>query len=99
MFQKKQIIYSEKLGACRVENIVQLAASKGDKPIEYYALKPLFGTQQAAYLPVQNHQQMLREIFSYSEARELVGTEVYKQDENLKKAVDYVLNAAQNDTK
>ena len=42
MFQKKQIIYSESLGACVVDNIVSLAASKGGKTIPYYLLKPLF---------------------------------------------------------
>lgn len=91
MFQKKQIIYSEKLGACKVENIVQLAAVKGEPTVEYYALKPLFGTSQSAYLPVENHQQVLREIFTREEALELRKTDSYKKDENLKAAVDYVL--------
>ena len=31
MFQKKQIIYSETLGVCVVDNIVSLAASKERK--------------------------------------------------------------------
>ena len=42
MFQKKQIIYSETLGVCVVDNIVSLAASKREKPVLYYVLKPVF---------------------------------------------------------
>ena len=42
MFQKKQIIYSETLGVCVVDNIVSLAASKREKPVPYYVLKPVF---------------------------------------------------------
>lgn len=38
MFQKKQIIYSETLGVCVVDNIVSLAASKREKPVLYYVL-------------------------------------------------------------
>ena len=41
MFQKKQIIYSETLGVCVVDNIVSLAASKREKPVPYYVLKSL----------------------------------------------------------
>lgn len=29
MFEKKQIIYSEALGVCRVDNIVSLSAARG----------------------------------------------------------------------
>ena len=42
MFQKKQIIYSETLGVCVVDNIVSLAASKREKAVPYYVLKPVF---------------------------------------------------------
>ena len=38
MFQKKQIIYSETLGVCVVDNIVSLAASKREKAVPYYVL-------------------------------------------------------------
>ena len=91
MFQKKQIIYSEELGVCKVENIVSLAASKTDKPVEYYALKPLLSQASAAYLPVANHKQVLRELFTPEEARQLKGSEAYTKNTNLKAAVDYVL--------
>ena len=42
MCQKKQIIYSETLVVCVVDNIVPLAASKKEKAVPYYVLKPVF---------------------------------------------------------
>ena len=33
MFQKKQMIYSETQGVCRVENIVNLSATKGARTV------------------------------------------------------------------
>ena len=38
MFQKKQMIYSESLGVCQVENIVGLSATKRGETISYYVL-------------------------------------------------------------
>ena len=51
MFQKKQIIYSETLGVCVVDNIVSLAASKREKAVPYYVLKPVF-EDKVSYIPV-----------------------------------------------
>ena len=38
MFQKKQMIYSETQGVCRVENIVNLSATKGAPTVAYYVV-------------------------------------------------------------
>ena len=51
MFQKKQIIYSETLGVCVVDNIVSLAASKREKAVPYYVLKHVF-EDKVSYIPV-----------------------------------------------
>ena len=93
MFQKKQIIYSETLGVCQVENIVQLTVVKDAPTVAYYVLKPLFSKEKASYIPVENHQVALREIFSVEEAEELKQNEAYKKDEKIKAAVDYVLGS------
>ena len=42
MFEKKQIIYSETQGVCQVENIVSLSASRRERKILYYVLRPVF---------------------------------------------------------
>lgn len=90
MFQKKQIIYSESLGACVVDNIVSLAASKGGKTIPYYVLKPLF-EDKVSYIPVENHQVVLRELFSVEEAEQLLDQPETKKNEKLLATLKYVL--------
>ena len=97
MFQKKQIIYSESQGVCLVDNIVSLSAVKGGKQIPYYVLKPISEPEKVSYIPVENHQVKLREIFSREEAMELKQTEAGRTDEKLKAAIRYVLGEEQEE--
>ncbi len=92
MFQKKQKIYSETQGVCIVDNIVQLPAGKGET-IPYYVLKSVFDTSKVSYIPVNNHQVSLRELFTEEEARELLKNPELEKNELLKAAVDYVLQS------
>jgi hypothetical protein len=41
MFEKKQIIYSETMGLCQVDNIVSLSATRGEAGVPYYVLRSL----------------------------------------------------------
>lgn len=91
MFEKKQIIYSETQGVCRVDNIVSLSATKGEKGIPYYVLRSVFDTSKVSYIPVEHHQVKLREMFTPEEAQELLESEELSKNEKLKEAVDYVL--------
>ena len=95
MFQKKQIIYSETQGVCVVDNIVQLPAAKG-ATLPYYVLKSVFDMTKVSYIPVNNHQVTLREIFTEEEARELQKNSELMKNENLKAAVEYVLQQKGN---
>jgi len=95
MFQKKQIIYSETQGVCIVDNIVQLPATKGET-LPYYVLKSVFDTSKVSYIPVNNHQVVLREIFTEDEARELKKNPELEKNEILKAAVEYVLQQKGN---
>ena len=54
MFEKKQIIYSETQGVCQVENIVSLSASRRERKIPYYVLRPVFDKSRVSYIPVEN---------------------------------------------
>ena len=90
MFQKKQIIYSETIGVCQVDNIIQLSAKKGEG-VPYYVLKSVMDSSKIAYIPVDNHQVVLRELFTREEAENLKDTLQYRKDEKLKEAVEYVL--------
>jgi RNA polymerase-interacting CarD/CdnL/TRCF family regulator len=89
-FQKKQIIYSETQGVCIVDNIVQLPATKGET-LSYYVLKSVFDTSKVSYIPVQNHQVVLRELFTEEEAQEIMKNPELMKNEILKAAVEYVL--------
>ena len=95
MFQKKQIIYSETQGVCIVDNIVQLPATKGETT-PYYVLKSVFDATKVSYIPVNNHQVALREIFSDTEAKEIEKNPELMKNENLKAAVEYVLQQKGN---
>lgn len=90
MFQKKQTIYSETQGVCIVDNIVQLPAGKGET-LPYYVLKSVFDASKVAYIPVDNHQVVLRELFTEDEARELLKDPELEKNEKLKAAAEYVL--------
>ena len=92
MFQKKQKIYSETQGVCIVDNIVQLPAGKGET-LPYYVLKSVFDSSKVSYIPVNNHQVNLRELFTVEEARELSKKPELNKNELLKAAVDYVLQS------
>ena len=89
-FQKKQIIYSETQGVRIVDNIVQLPATKGET-LPYYVLKSVFDTSKVSYIPVQNHQVVLRELFTEEEAQEIMKNPELMKNEILKAAVEYVL--------
>ena len=91
MFQKKQKIFSETQGVCIVENIVQLPAGKGET-LPYYVLKSIFGGK-TSYIPVNNHQVNLRELFTREEAERLLQNPELEKNEQLKAAVQYVLQA------
>ncbi len=91
MFLKKQYIYSETLGVCKVENIVQLPAGKNGN-VPYYVLRPEFEKEKVSYIPVEEHQVVLREMFSEEEARALEQDPHLKENVKLKEAVDFVLH-------
>lgn len=94
MFQKKQIIYSETQGVCVVDNILHLSANKQEAGVPYYVLKSIFDSTKVSYIPVENHQVELRELFTKEEAENLKDTKEAKENENLKRAIAYVLEEA-----
>ena len=91
MFEKKQIIYSETMGVCQVDNIVSLSATRGEAGVPYYVLRSLTDKSKVSYIPVDHHQVALREIFTRQESQAMLGTEELKKNPLLKEAVEYVL--------
>lgn len=70
MFEKKDIIFSETLGVCRVAEIAKLPA-KNNEQVLYYGLRSIYDNKKVAYIPVEHHQVQLRPLISYEEAKTL----------------------------
>ena len=91
MFEKKEVIYSETIGVCRVDDITKLTQKKGDT-ISYYVLRSLENKEKVAYIPVEKHKVNLRELIDYNSAIEMK-TKLTKDDSELKKfEINYVIN-------
>ena len=92
MFQKKEIIYSETLGVCTVDDIVKLSDSRKDT-YSYYLLRSVFDKTKKAYIPVENHSVKLRELISLEEAQALKNSDNFDQlSQTSKDEVTYVLD-------
>lgn len=90
MFQKKDIIFSGTLGVCRIEEITKLVDKKGDT-IMYYGLKSL-KDGKTAYIPVENHAVVLRELIDVQTALENKENGYDDRTDIERYEIDYVLN-------
>lgn len=91
LFQKKDIIYSETIGVCIVDDIVKLADNKKDI-YQYYLLRSAFNRKKKAYIPVENHTVQLRNLISLREAVALQEAKDYEKKSALvKEEVLYVI--------
>jgi len=91
LFQKKDIIYSETIGVCIVEDIVKLADNKKDI-YQYYLLRSVFDRKKKAYIPVENHSVQLRNLISLQEAAAIQKAQDYeKKSAHVKEEVLYVI--------
>lgn len=92
MFQKKEVIFSETLGVCVVDDIVKLSDNRKES-YNYYLLKSVYDKSKKAYIPVENHSVQLRNLITCDEARRLLESEDFKgQSEPVKGEVNYILN-------
>lgn len=94
MFNKKEIIFSEKIGVCTVADITKLTANRG-VTYEYYVLKSVFDKEKVSYIPVENHLVQLRNLISKEEAERIKNSTYEEEQELIKQEVDYVLNKVQ----
>jgi len=92
LFQKKEIIYSETLGVCIVDDIVKLSDNRKDT-YSYYLLRSVFDKAKKAYIPVENHSVKLRKLITAEEARAIKGTSNFDQlSQIVKNEISYVLD-------
>lgn len=71
MFQKKDYIFSESLGVCRVDDVTKINARGGESPM-YYVLRSHYDKSKVSYIPVEGHQVSLRELRTKEEIEALL---------------------------
>ena len=71
MFQKKDYIYSQTMGVCRVDDVTNLAPKKGNA-VAYYVLRSVYEKEKVAYIPVDNHVVELRCLITPKEAEDFL---------------------------
>ena len=69
MFEKQNVIFSEKTGVCVVHDVTKLTDDHGNA-MSYYVLKNVFDKSKVAYIPVEGHQVVLRDLITVEEAVE-----------------------------
>ena len=89
MFQKKDIIYSETLGVCRIDEITKLTQKSGDT-VMYYGLRSM-KDGRTAYIPVENHSVNLRNLIETQAAEEIKNSTYDNLSALEQYEVDYVL--------
>lgn len=73
MFQKKDIIFSESIGVCRVDDVTKITMRVGESPM-YYVLRSYYDKSKVCYIPVENHQVTLRNLRNREEIENLLKT-------------------------
>lgn len=89
MFEKKDIIFSETLGVCKVAEIVKLPAKNNDQVL-YYGLHSIYDNKKVSYIPVEHHQVQLRPLISYEEAKQMENN-LEKMSQQQQQEIAYVI--------
>ena len=99
LFQKKDIIYSDTIGVCIVDDIVKLADNKKDT-YQYYLLRSVLDKKKKAYIPVENHTVQLRNLMTVQEAVAVQKEADYeKKSKQIKGEVLYVIENSKNEVR
>ena len=96
MYQQKDYIFSETLGVCRVDDVTKLSLNKG-KVMLYYVLRPVNDRDKVAYIPVENHSVVLRDLVSPVEATYRKENDYDELSILLKQEIDFVLKTKDNE--
>ena len=94
MFEKKEIIYSETLGVCQVNELTRLGAKNGEQVL-YYGLKSIADKKKVSYIPVDHHQVLLRPLITYEQAKELEANPPENMTDLQRGEIEYVLARGQ----
>ena len=87
MFNKKDVIFSETIGVCEVRDITKLTEDNG-RSFDYYVLRSVYDKTKVAYIPVEGHKVVLRNIMSAEEAQNAFEELKTRQDKDKKEQAD-----------
>lgn len=93
IFRKKEFVFAETLGVCKVEEVTNLT-SKDGKATQYYGLRSMEHATTTAYFPVEGHEVKIRPLISKEDAakiNELSEEEQKEMDEKLLFEAKFVL--------
>lgn len=71
IFQKKEYVFAEGLGVCKVEEVTTLSAKNGI-PTQYYGLRSQRNKTTTAYFPVEDHEVKITPLISKEEAEKII---------------------------
>lgn len=90
MYQKKEYIFSETFGVCRIEDITKLNRKNEEQRL-YYVLKAV-DTGTSSYIPVEGHKVVLRSLITREEAERKKET-IDREKQTLEwKEIEFVLS-------
>lgn len=70
MFQKKDYVVTSAQGVCIVADIPKLCVGK-EQQMQYYLLQSIIDKKKRSYIPVENHETVIRALMTKGEALEL----------------------------
>lgn len=89
MFEKKEYIVSSSFGICMVEKITKLVVGR-ERQMEYYVLQSLKDRNKKSYIPVEQHETILRVPMTEQEAETLLkGLPIVANDSRMQKNLMY----------
>ena len=71
IFEKKDCLISSTFGVCIVEKVTKLVVGR-EQQMQYYVLRSLSDKTKKSYIPVENHETVLRLPMAEEEAKELL---------------------------
>ncbi len=91
MFHKKDYIFSESIGVCRVDDVSKINMRAGETPM-YYVLRSYYDKSKVCYIPVEHHKVALRKLRTKEEIEaQLASVDVKTLPETLQGEAAYVL--------
>lgn len=82
MFEKKDYIVSSTFGVCMVEKVTKLVVGR-EQQMEYYVLQSARNRTKKSYIPVENHETVLRLPMTEECAKEILDKMVINGKENM----------------